>query len=133
MMSSFRWTNCNVFCNRFPYFPKAIPFPAKTNAKKDSRCAERVGNKPKPTKIGCRYKATDKHQTTKAQAKGGRSPHHLHDRRKHSVCNRSFQAKQGILSGWRVCYRINPHEKRITKPYSSQGSVTTPPESCPHT
>ena len=80
MMSSFRWTDYNVFCNRLPYFPKAIPLHAKTIAKKDQKCAERVGNRPKPTKIGCRYKATDN-----------------------------------------------------TKPYSSQGSVTTPLKSCPHT
>jgi len=120
MMSSFHWTNCNVFCDRFPYFPKAIPLPAKTITKKDQRCAKRVGNKTNSTKIGCRYKATDKHQTTKAQAKSRRLPHYLHDRRKHSVCNRSFQAKQGILSDGRVCNRIKPSsEKRIIKTYSS--------------
>ena len=109
MMSSFRWTNCNVFCNRFPYFPKAIPLPAKTIAKKDQKCVKRVGNKPKSTKIGCRYKTTDKHQTTKAQAKSRRIPHHLHNRREHSVYNRSFQAKQGILSDGRVF--LNPKYK----------------------
>ena len=34
-MKSSRWTNCDVFCTRFPYFPKAIPFSGKTITKKD--------------------------------------------------------------------------------------------------
>jgi len=34
---SYNNMNCNVFCNRFPYFPKAIPRPAKTIARKDQK------------------------------------------------------------------------------------------------
>jgi len=70
MMSSFRWTNCNVFCNRFPYFPKAIPLPVKTITKKNQKCAERAGNRPKPTKIGCRYKIKPLTTPSPIQARG---------------------------------------------------------------